>query len=201
MKFFNKKSEKIIVNGYASTPLVLCYPLSFSERVIGAIICILCLSGLWNMAHAQRSLGEDLRRTYSVLVENTPTTSKPVAREDMTRKTLVPAKAFHCILKHRITENMVESPTKGFDAIFSTIDKMLSFDSHLSDTVSSYEIFKSNVNEKKGKTLMSCSLGTFQFFKRDGKIYRMIYQSYDLKEKYILSNEIVPISWKEGDAE
>ncbi len=196
MKFldiFKKSESKTFINGYSATPLIPSYPLTFWERAIGVTICLLCLHGLWNMAHAQ---GEDLRRSNFITVANVAPTSKVIAREDMTRKTLVPAKAFHCILKHRITENMVESPTKGFDVIFSIVEKMLSFDSHLSDTVSSYEIAKSHVNEKKGKILMSCTMGTFQFFKKNGEIYRMIYQSYDLKEKYILSNEIVNFNWE-----
>ena len=198
MKFitnlFKKSESKITINGYSATPLIPSYPLTFWERAIGATICILCLHGLWNMAHAQ----EDLRRSYTVTVANT-TTKKTINREDLSRKVLKAAKTFRCGLKYQITKEGVYSPAHGFEIVFTPADNWLSFGSGKSYMVSSYEIFKSH--ETNEKVLMSCSLGVFTFFKKNGEIYRMIYASNDLKEKYILSNDLVPISWKEGDIE
>ncbi len=188
--FSGKLDEKIFIDGFASTPLP-SYHISAFERFFWLCVLVGCFMGLSSLAKGQ---GEDLRRSYSVQVNNTVTSKKAVQREDMVRKTLNAAKTFRCELKYQITKDGVYSPKHGTEVIFTPADNWLSFGSGESYMISSYEIYKSH--ETDFKILLSCSMGVFTFYKKDGAIYRMVFTSNDLKEKYILSNEIVNFDWK-----
>ena len=190
--FSGKLDEKIFIDGFASTPLP-SYHISAFERFFWLCVLVGCFMGLSSLAKGQSQYGSDLRRYYTVTVANTPK-QKLINREDLSRKVLKTAKTFRCGLKYQITKEGVYSPAHGFEIVFTPADNWLSFGSGESYTVSSYEIFKSH--ETNSKILMSCSLGVFQFYKKNGEIYRMVFVSNDLKEKYILSNDIVLFDWK-----